>query len=286
MTVFRRIGLALAFSPTAEAILSETSRLVQLFGAELILLHVGHHSNEEDRRLAGLLEKIGINPAAVTVVWKEGDPAARILQFCREEKIDLLVAGALKRENLVQHYIGTIARTMMRKADCSLMMLVNPRQQPKPLKNIVVNAEDSPFVEEALRAACTIGASQEQAWVHIVRELKLYGLAMAVTDQHSEQQYTERQQHLLQDEITEVERMLSRIPHDRVKINIKMLSGKSGFELNKFAGRKQADLLVVGAPSRRFFWFDRFFPHDLEYVFADLPCNLLIVNPGKEDSHG
>jgi nucleotide-binding universal stress UspA family protein len=63
-----------------------------------------------------------------------------------------------------------------------------------------------------------------------------------------------------------------------VKINIKMLSGKSGFELCKFVERKQAGLLVVGAPPRRFSLFDRIFPHDLEYVFADLPCNLLVVN--------
>jgi hypothetical protein len=34
--------------------------------------------------------------------------------------------------------------------------------------------------------------------------------------------------------------------------------------------------------------FDRVFPNDLEYVFADLPCNLLIVHPAtkrKEDPH-
>jgi nucleotide-binding universal stress UspA family protein len=80
--------------------------------------------------------------------------------------------------------------------------------------------------------------------------------------------------------------MLAKIPHDGVKINIKMLSGKSGFELCKFAQRKQADWLVVGSPARRFKLFDRVFPHDLEYVFADLPCNLLIVHPRKEGHRG
>jgi len=178
----------------------------------------------------------------------------------------------------------------MRKADCSLMMIVNPSVEPKQLKNIVVNAEDSPFIESALQAACQIGARQEQAWIHVVRELKLYGLAMAATDQQSEKEYIEMQQQLIQDEITEVERMLSQIPHENLKINIKMLSGKSGFELCKFAERKQADLLVVGASPRRFSWVDRLFPHDLEYVFADLPCNLLVVYPGgpfgKEDARG
>ena len=56
--------------------------------------------------------------------------------------------------------------------------------------------------------------------------------------------------------------------------------------LAQFARKKNADLLVVSAPERRFRFFDRVFTHDLEYVFADLPSNLLIVQGGKEDFHG
>jgi nucleotide-binding universal stress UspA family protein len=286
MITFQRIGLALAFSPRAEAVLSEAARLMRLFSADLVLIHVGVHDPQEEQLLKNLLETAGLADQQVKVVWEEGEPADLILKVCQQEKIDLLVAGALKRENLVQYYVGTIARNIMRKADCSLMMIVDPSTEPRLLKNIVVNAEDSPFIEEALQAACLIAGSEVQAWIHVVRELKLYGLTMAAADHYSEKEYTDVQQHLLQEEITEVEKMLSRIPHDHVKINVKMLSGKSGFELCKFAGRKQADLLVVGAPARRFSWFDRVFQHDLEYVFADLPCNLLIVKDGKENVRG
>jgi nucleotide-binding universal stress UspA family protein len=62
------------------------------------------------------------------------------------------------------------------------------------------------------------------------------------------------------------------------------VSGKSGFELPKFAVKKSANLLVLGAPPRRSSFFDRLFPHDLEYILADLPCNLLIVH--QTTSHG
>jgi nucleotide-binding universal stress UspA family protein len=65
-----------------------------------------------------------------------------------------------------------------------------------------------------------------------------------------------------------------------------MLAGKSGFELAKFAQRKHADLLVVGASPRRFSLFDRVFPHDLEYIFADMPCNLLVIHPPKSERIG
>lgn len=68
-----------------------------------------------------------------------------------------------------------------------------------------------------------------------------------------------------------------------MKITIKMLSGKSGFELARFAERKKADLLVVSAPKERLILLDRLFPHDLEYVFANLPCNLLVIKSTKHE---
>jgi nucleotide-binding universal stress UspA family protein len=90
---------------------------------------------------------------------------------------------------------------------------------------------------------------------------------------------------MVREELDEVEKILARIPHPKLKVNIKVLSGKAGFELARFAERKNADLLIVGAPARRFSLFDRVFPHDLEYVFANLPCNLLVVKPRKQ-THG
>ena len=110
----------------------------------------------------------------------------------------------------------------------------------------------------------------------------MYGLAMSASDQCSEDEYENIRHGLVKDEIEKVEKLLQKIHYEHLKINIKVVSGKSGFELAQFARRKQADLLVVGAPPRRFKLLDRVFTHDLEYVFADLPCNLLIVQPGKE----
>ena len=89
-------------------------------------------------------------------------------------------------------------------------------------------------------------------------------------------------QSLVKDEVDAVQVMMESIPHRGVKINVKLISGKSGYELRKFAERKKANLLIVGAPPKRFSLFDRVFPNDLEYVFADLPCNLLIVHPARK----
>lgn len=277
---FSVIGLAVAFSPTTEAMMAEAGRLVTQLKARLVLIHVGNHSADEDQQVETLIGSSAISREAIKVVWRHGNPVKEILTACEEEKIDLLLAGALKKENLVNHYLGTVARKIMHKANCSVLMITKPSLTNIPIKNIVVNAEDSPFINEAIYAACVLG-SFHHSWIHIVRELKLLGLALAANEQCNEEEYNQRKQQMLQQEVEEVEDMLKIIPHEKSKINIKMVSGKAGFELARFAERKEADLLVIGAPHRKFSFFTRVFPHDQEYIFSDLPCNLLMIQPRK-----
>jgi len=286
IATIRKIALAIAFSPRLEALLAEAGRLRKMWDAELLLIHVGDHSPEMESRLRELLATTGLEENAVKILWESGNPTDRILETCKKERIDLLIAGALKKENLVQYYLGTVARRILRKAACSVLLLTNPSSTPQPFKSIVVNAEASPYLEDSFATACHIGVRDRAAWLHVVQEIKLYSLSMAVSEQYSEEEYSNLRQNLVKGEIDTIEKILHRIPHEGLKVNIKLVSGKSGFELSKFAQRKHADLLVVGAPQRRFSLFDRVFPHDLEYIFADLPCNLLVVHPRKEAARG
>jgi nucleotide-binding universal stress UspA family protein len=278
---FKKIGLAIAFSPTSQALLKEAVKWSVQFQAQLVLVHVGNHTEDEDRRMDELMRSVDLSHVSYKLLWKTGEPVAEILKVCQSEGIDLLVAGALKKENLLQNYIGTVARKIMRKANCSILMIQNPHEEKEPIHNIVVSAEDSPYVEEAIRVACHIGQLEKVLWVHIARELKLLGLTLSANEQCSEEEYNQSMQGMVREELGQVEKMLARIPHSNLKVNIKVLSGKPGFELARFAEKKKAGLLIVGAPARRFSLFDRVFPHDLEYIFANLPCNLLVVNPRK-----
>ena len=283
---FQRIGVAIGFSPRGEALLAETNRLRKLWNAQLIIIHVGDKTPEGEQKIDNLLLRQGIQKSDVTIKWKSGKASTSILTCCKEEGIDLLVAGALKQENVFQYYLGSVARKILRKAGCSVLMLTSPSLTPKPYQNVVANAEDSPYVEQALRIACGLCSADNARWLHIIREIKMYGLTMSIAEQGSEEEYDDHRHGLVNYEIEVVEKLLARIPHENVRVNIKILAGKSGFELSKFAEKKRADLLIVGAPPRRLGFFDRMFPHDLEYIFADLPCDLLIVRPRKEAKGG
>jgi nucleotide-binding universal stress UspA family protein len=287
--VFNKIAVGVAFSPTSEAMLAETIRLAKLFNSEVLLIHVGHRTAEVEQRMNAMMEKCEALRDRVSVEWGSGDPVGVILDSCKKHHVDLLVTGALKKENLVQYYVGSIARKVLRKARCSVLTIINPSIESVSYKNVVVSAEDSPYIAEAISTACSITPNDNSAWVHVVKEVKLYGLSMAAADQHTEEEYDDVRQGLVKQEIENVKEIMQRIPHDGIRVNIKTVSGKSGFELSGFAQRKNAELLVIGAPPRRFSLIDRLFPHDMEYILADLPCTLLVVQPSKyrkEGNHG
>ena len=282
-TSFKVIGLAVSFSPTTQAMVMEASRFVKWFQSDLVLIHVGKKESEKTEALQKLIDNSGLDTARIKVFWVEGEPAEQILKVCNQESVDLLVAGALRKENLVNHYLGTVARKIMRKAKCSIWMIIDPSLDLLPLKNFVADAEDSPNINSLLSIACFLASKEQGTLLHVVRELKLLGLALAAREQCTEAEYDELQQNMLREETTLIQKELEHIPHQDLNINIKLLSGKSGFELTQFAKLEEADLLIINAPPRKFSLFDRVFTHDQEYIFSDLPCNLLIINQNKKN---
>lgn len=277
--MFRHLSLAVGFSPRTEALLAETARLCKAWSAKLTVVHVGLLEPHQTTFLKECLIRFGLEENDFTVYARPGDPAKVIIKACRENETDLLIAGALQREKLIKYYLGTVGRTLLRKAPCSVLMLTDPQTEEHRFGHIVALAEDTPYIRETLQAACTTAASTGASWLHILRELKMYGLALTASEQSTQEEYSKMRHQLVRDEIDAAESLLSGIPHEGIRINIKVVSGKAGFEVSRFAELKNADLIVVGAPERRFNIFDRFFSNDLEYLFADLPCNLMMVKP-------
>ena len=66
---FTNLATALSFSPTAEALLSETKRISEKLGANLLLMHVGVKNKVAEEKASLLLEKVGIDSTKVRLVW-------------------------------------------------------------------------------------------------------------------------------------------------------------------------------------------------------------------------
>lgn len=275
--MYKRIGVAIAFSPRCEAIIGEAARLQKLYDAELILIHIGKEEPDEKSYLEELVSTTNINTDKLQFIWKKGNPAKKILSIGKKEKIDLLIAGALKKESVVKFYFGSIARTLIRKSKCSILMLINPTIPPKPFKRIVINGTEGDFYMETIKHGIEIAKLEKAERVYIFKGIKLFGLSMALAgEEENEHDQEETRREIVRDEIKEVEQILVGLDTGDLNINVKVASGKPGFELRKFTKRIHADLLVVKSPSHKLNLLDRLFPHYLELVMEDIPSNLLI----------
>ena len=275
--MYKRIGVAVAFSPRCEAIIGEAARLQKVYDAELILIHIGDEKPDEKSYLDELVESSHVNVDKLKFIWEKGNPSKKILSIGRREKIDLLVAGALEKESVVKFYFGSIARSLIRNSKCSILMLINPAIPPKPFKRIVINGTEADNYAETIKHGIDLAKLENAERVYIFKGIKLFGLSMALAgEEENEHEQEETRRGIVSQEIGEIENIIEGLDTGSLNINVKVASGKPGYELRKFTKRIHADLLVVKSPSHKLNLLDRIFPHYLELVMEDLPSNLLI----------
>ncbi len=274
--MYKKIGLALAFSPRCQAMLAEAFRLKKLLNAELYCIHIGPKGEAESEYMDDVLAKAGIKKDNIHLIWEEGKPIKKILQICKTEKIDLLVAGALQKENLFNFYIGSVARKIIRKAGCSVLMLTHPSTEPTSFNKIVINGSDGIKDLKTIQRGIKLAHLEKIPQAFIFKDIQGYGLSLMMSTEESEAEFAERRRELVHQEMDEMNDLINTIDTYDVHVNIKVAGGKEGFELKKFVEKINADLLVVKAPERQLKFFDRIFPHYLEVIMTDLPSNLLI----------
>ncbi|GAA0880487.1 hypothetical protein GCM10009119_34570 [Algoriphagus jejuensis] len=274
--MYQKIALAIAFSPRMEALIAEAKRLTEIFESELVLIHVGLKTPEVEGKLSAFLQNQGLEAGRVKTIWKEGKPAKTILHTCKEEQVDLLVLGALKSEGLLAYYLGSVARKVIRKAYCSVLTLIEPKEQSSDFSKVVINGTQLEITPRVIKAGIEFSKKVSANQVSILNEIKMYGLQMATAAEDSELEASNTRRQLVQDEITYVEEILNTMDKGSLKINIKVTGGRWAVELARYCEKIEADLLVVGDDQKLNF-FDRIFPHDLEDLLSTLPCNLLIV---------
>ncbi len=274
--MYHKIALAVAFSPRMEALLAEVKRLTILFDSDLILIHVGEKTEELETKFQEVLERNSLNAKRTKVVWKQGKPAKMILEVCREESVDLLVAGALKEEGLLSYYLGSVGRKIIRKAPCSVLTLIDPKPETTSFSKVVINGTELEITPYVIAQGAIFAKAVQTDQVHILNEIKMYGLQMGTASEDSEKEIANTRRQLVQNEMDYVEEILKDLDVSTLKINIKVTGGKWAVELARFCEKIEADLLVVG-DDRQLTFLDRIFPHDLEDLLSTLPCNLLIV---------
>tara|TARA_B110000238_G_scaffold136220_1_gene146791 strand:- start:2414 stop:3277 length:864 start_codon:yes stop_codon:yes gene_type:complete len=280
---FKTLLFGFAFSPSLRANVYEATRLAQYFNASLIFVHVGQKTPKKEVEFQQLLGACQTKSDQVQTYWKEGDPITTLAGACKEFDVDLLLLGALKRENVVKYYLGSIARKLTRQAPCSVLLMLKPSIDRSPCKHIVVNGFDSPQTQETVEAAFHVGKALASDKITVVEEISESRVAVSVNDDRSLRLATLRKEKIDRKEKIRVTDIIKKIPNsvtDGLKYETQSIFGRRGYSIGHYAKVVRADLLVMNAQEEQRF-YHRFFPRDLEHILAELPTDVLIIHSKK-----
>ena len=276
MQKIHKILIGVAFSPNLKANIFEAVRLANVFDAELVGVHVGTKSDKKKSDLKAILDEADPLKIPGKTIWKEGNPVDVILETCTQENIDLLILGALQKENLLRYYVGSIARKITRKAPCSVLLLIKPSIKRVPCKHIVVNGLQDEKTEETIKTSFLLSEKLNCNKLTIVEEVSQAELQVKVSDDKTLRKATIAKERLRNREDQRVKHILENIDNKNITVKTQSIFGKRGYSIGHYAKVKRADLLVMNAPNKLGF-LDRIFPHDLEYILSELPTDVLIV---------
>ena len=276
---FNTIGIGVTFSPNLKANIYEAARLSQMLKTRLVLIHVGDKSSEKQAKFNAILEPFLNDNLDVEIVFKPGDPVDVILSTSEEKHIDLLILGALQRENFLKYYVGSIARKITRQAKCSILLLIKPSVERIPCEHIVVNGLKDPKTKETIASAFYVANALSVNKVTIVEEITQDELAVKVEDDKSLRMANIVKERIKLRENARVKAIIADIPENHTKdviIKSQPIFGKKGYSIGHYAQIARADLLIMNSPSKMTFW-DRLFPHDIEHILTELPTDVLII---------
>jgi nucleotide-binding universal stress UspA family protein len=277
---FKTLLIGFAFSPNLKANVFEATRLAYYFNAKLFFLHVGEKTKAKENTFLDILKLPKESPEKIEILWEKGDPVNVILSTCLRYKIDLLLLGALKRENVLKFYMGSIARKITRKATCSVLLLIDPSIERKPSQHAVVNAFESPQTEPTINAAFHFASDLNINKITLVEEINRSEHNLDVYDDKSLRRATLKKEKIKRREHSRVNQILKKIPKsykDNIKIISQSIFGTRGYSIGHYAKLVRADVLIMNASETKKTFLSKFFPKDLDYILRELPTNVLII---------
>jgi hypothetical protein len=255
-------------------------RLAGFMEARVILVHVGNKTKEKEATINSYLDVFSSIKKRVTILWKSGDPVHAILSSCLETTADLLILGALQRENIVKYYLGSIARKIAKKAPCSLLLLIKPSVDRVPCNHIVVNGLKNPKTKNTIASSFAIGHDIGANKITIIEEVSRSEINITVEDDKSLEKSTFIRKQLEEREEERVSAIITEIGEEYKKdvtVKTQSIFGTRGYSIGHYAKIHRADLLIMNKPEKYSF-LDRIFPQDIDYILSELPTDVLIIN--------
>ncbi|MFD2186284.1 universal stress protein [Aquimarina celericrescens] len=277
---FSTILIGVAFSPNLKNNIFEAMRMVDFFDCKLIIVHVGEKTKEKEATIKELISGFAEDDdEKVKIIWRQGSPVRVIIEIAKEKKADLIMLGAIPREDFLKFYIGSIARKITRRAHCSVLLLIKPSEDLRPCNHIVVNGLKDEKTKQTILHSFEVAQNLGAQKLTIVEEISHQEVKVVVEDDQSLLKDTLIKEQLSKKEDQRVYDIVNNVSEDLKKgilIKTQSIFGRRGYSIGHYAKVVAADLLIMNAPKKTTF-LDRIFVHDLEHILSELPTDVLIM---------
>lgn len=263
---YSHVTLATAFSPRFLAGLAEAWRFSRRYDAKFSIISNGEPTEEKETMLSQGLEQLGI-PADTPLEWRTGDPVTSIIEGAEAVGTDLLVAGALIREYEVSGrvFLGGVARGLLKRGSCSLLLITKPTVEPRQYKRIVMVTDFSEGARNAFRAALRIAGQDETEILHVIAIRSLLAEARKDMEPGGKDRPTGE---------VMLEEFLNIASESTVKVEPRIIESATGVAAVDFIEAVGANLLVV--PTAHYS-DGTLLPPQMDWVTQVVPCDLWVV---------
>jgi nucleotide-binding universal stress UspA family protein len=270
---YRTVAVASAFSPRFLQVLAEGKRIRDRLCRQLQLIYVGTRDAETARKFAAAFLELAL-PEDSAIHYHVGeDPAAAILEAVRLNEIDLLVAGALEKEVVLRPFLGNVARTLVRKAACSVFLFIKPEREPKPLGRIVFLADYSDHGRAALLKALHLAALEKCEKLYVIRVYTTFDEARAKARTDAPESGSEGARTLEEEEVA-LEKFIDSAGPNDVPIEARCIRGNTGYAALDFIQAIDASLLAVPVDPAA---CGDGLPSHAAWITDVIPCNLWVI---------
>jgi len=268
--------VGVAFSPNLKANLIEACRFANYFKAKLYVVHIGKYESSKKDSLLQILDEFGFL-GAIEFIFEEGDPVQVLSDICDKNKIDLLILGAVKREKLLKHYLGSVARKLTQKVSCSVLLVIRQSEEEISKQHIVVNGFETLQSQSTISTAFYVAKTLSSKKVTIVEEIKNNGVR--VDDDRSLRRATITHERKVHQENLRIKKIIETVEQEyknNIEIKLQGIFGKSGYSIGHYARVVRADLLIMDTARKQSF-LKKMIANDLSFLLSELPTDVLIL---------
>ncbi len=259
---FSTIALAVAFNSDLEFLVSEMRRHSDNHGSLAVFIHHGKKTGEKFVQLSTVLTKYGFHDGNSRIYWEQANAVAAILQTCKHEVVDLLILGLSQNPDFAQPF-GKLTQELSTKAKCSVLIYSGHNSS---MKKIVIEANDHRKTEHALQTSFYFSEREKAEEVIVLDVAEQFASSDNTTSgNYSNEPFLD----------SNLNRSIEKMA---LNVTVENHSGEDFIDINDYAMKKNADLLIVNSLDHHLQIFERISKNHIDLILPKLACNLLIVH--------